>query len=77
LTQDRCLVAFLKQKTYNDNAMCGNVISLEVKSPENVKAKSLKLFMSLYKLPYDIRVSAKNFGLRITLKVFRFMACFV
>jgi len=46
----------------------GNVIPLEVKSAENVKAKSLKLFMSLYKPPYGIRVSAKNFGFENNIK---------
>ena len=46
----------------------GNVIPLEVKSAENVKAKSLKLFMSLYKPPYGIRVSAKNFGFENNVK---------
>lgn len=40
----------------------GNIIPLEVKSADNVKAKSLKTFISLYKPPYAIRVSAKNFG---------------
>jgi hypothetical protein len=46
----------------------GNVIPLEVKSAENVKAKSLKLFMSLHKPPYGIRVSAKNFGFENNIK---------
>ena len=46
----------------------GNIIPLEVKSAENVKAKSLKLFMSLYKPPYGIRVSAKNFGFENNIK---------
>lgn len=46
----------------------GNVIPLEVKSAENVKAKSLKLFMSLYRPPYSIRVSGKNFGFENNIK---------
>ncbi|WP_296561483.1 ATP-binding protein [uncultured Acetobacterium sp.] len=46
----------------------GNVIPLEVKSADNVKAKSLKLFMSLYQPPYGIRVSAKNFGFENNIK---------
>ena len=46
----------------------GNVIPLEVKSADNVKAKSLKLFMSLYKPPYGIRISAKNFGFENNIK---------
>lgn len=40
----------------------GNIIPLEGKSADNVRAKSLKMFISLYKPPYAIRVSAKNFG---------------
>jgi uncharacterized protein len=40
----------------------GNVIPVEVKSSDNVKAKSLNQYVSKYKPPYSIRVSAKNFG---------------
>lgn len=40
----------------------GNIIPLEGKSADNVRAKSLKMFISLYQPPYAIRVSAKNFG---------------
>lgn len=40
----------------------GNIIPLEAKSSDNVKAKSLRSFVSLYQPPYSIRVSAKNFG---------------
>ncbi|MCL2775760.1 MAG: ATP-binding protein [Oscillospiraceae bacterium] len=40
----------------------GNIIPLEGKSADNVKSKSLRLFMSLYKPDYAVRVSAKNFG---------------
>ena len=40
----------------------GNVIPLEAKSADNVRAKSLRNFVSLYQPPYSIRVSAKNFG---------------
>ncbi|MEG1407727.1 MAG: ATP-binding protein, partial [Ruthenibacterium sp.] len=40
----------------------GNIIPLEGKSADNVRAKSLKAFISLYEPPYAIRVSAKNFG---------------
>lgn len=40
----------------------GNIIPLECKSADNVRAKSLKTFISLYKPAYSIRVSAKNFG---------------
>jgi predicted AAA+ superfamily ATPase len=40
----------------------GNIIPLEGKSADNVRSKSLKQFMSLYKPEYAVRVSAKNFG---------------
>ena len=40
----------------------GYVIPLEGKSADNVKAKSLKQFVSLYEPEYAVRVSAKNFG---------------
>jgi predicted AAA+ superfamily ATPase len=40
----------------------GNIIPLEAKSADNVRAKSLRNFVLLYKPPYSIRVSAKNFG---------------
>jgi len=45
---------------FQDNQ--GNIIPLEGKSANRVKSKSLKQYMSLYKPPYAIRVSAKNFG---------------
>ncbi|MCL2493633.1 MAG: ATP-binding protein, partial [Clostridiales bacterium] len=40
----------------------GVAIPLEGKSADNVKSKSLKQFVSLYKSDYAVRVSAKNFG---------------
>ena len=40
----------------------GNVIPLEVKAAEHVRAKSLMVFMKRYGCPYAIRVSGKNFG---------------
>ncbi|KNZ42062.1 ATP-binding protein [Acetobacterium bakii] len=54
----------------------GSIIPLEVKSAENVKAKSLKLFMSLYQPPYGIRVSAKNFGYENNIKRIPFYGIF-
>jgi len=45
---------------FQDNQ--GNVIPLEGKSADNVKSKSLRQYVSLYKPPYAVRVSAKNFG---------------
>jgi len=46
----------------------GNIIPLEGKSADNVRAKSLKAFISLYEPPYAIRVSAKNFGFENDIK---------
>ncbi len=40
----------------------GNIIPVEVKSSDNVKAKSLAQFVGRYNPPYSIRISAKNFG---------------
>jgi predicted AAA+ superfamily ATPase len=40
----------------------GHIIPIETKSSDNVKAKSLNLFISLYNPPYAIRISTKNFG---------------
>jgi predicted AAA+ superfamily ATPase len=40
----------------------GNIIPLEVKSSAHVRSKSLGRFIELYKPPYAIRVSARNFG---------------
>lgn len=40
----------------------GNIIPLEAKSADNVRAKSLKMYISTYEPPYAIRVSARNFG---------------
>jgi predicted AAA+ superfamily ATPase len=39
-----------------------NVIPLEAKSADNVRAKSLRSFRDIYKPVYSVRVSAKNFG---------------
>jgi len=46
----------------------GNVIPLEAKSADNVRAKSLRLFRDIYKPSYSIRVSAKNFGFENNIK---------
>lgn len=40
----------------------GNIIPLELKAAEHVRAKSLMAFMKRYGCPYAIRVSGKNFG---------------
>ncbi|MDE7270643.1 MAG: DUF4143 domain-containing protein, partial [Acetatifactor sp.] len=40
----------------------GHLIPIEVKSADNTKAKSLKVYMETYKPEYAIKLSAKNFG---------------
>ena len=40
----------------------GNIIPVEVKSADNTRAKSLKIYMDSYKPAYAIKLSAKNFG---------------
>lgn len=40
----------------------GKIIPVEVKSADNTKAKSLKVYMETYKPEYGIKISAKNFG---------------
>ncbi len=40
----------------------GKLIPIEVKSADNTKAKSLKVFMQTYDPEYAVKLSAKNFG---------------
>lgn len=40
----------------------GRLIPIEVKSADNTKAKSLKIYMETYKPDYAIKLSTKNFG---------------
>ncbi|MCI6971100.1 MAG: ATP-binding protein [Eubacterium sp.] len=40
----------------------GQLIPIEVKSADNTRAKSLKIYMETYKPAYAIKLSAKNFG---------------
>ena len=40
----------------------GKLIPIEVKSADNTKAKSLKVYMEAYRPDYAIKLSAKNFG---------------
>lgn len=40
----------------------GRLIPIEVKSADNTKAKSLKVYMETFKPDYAIKLSAKNFG---------------
>jgi predicted AAA+ superfamily ATPase len=40
----------------------GQIIPLEVKAADNVRARSLGIFLEKYAVPYAYRVSARNFG---------------
>lgn len=40
----------------------GQIIPVEVKSADNTKAKSLKVYMETYSPAYAIKISSKNFG---------------
>lgn len=40
----------------------GRLIPIEVKSADNTRAKSLKVYMETYQPDYAIKISAKNFG---------------
>jgi uncharacterized protein len=46
----------------------GNIIPIEVKSSNNVKAKSLNVFINKYKPKFSIRISTKNFGFENNIK---------
>mgnify|MGYP004508149935 FL=1 len=48
----------------------GQLIPIEVKSADNTRAKSLKVYMDTYKPAYAIKLSAKNFALRTIKKSF-------
>lgn len=46
----------------------GSVIPVEVKSADNVKSKSLSVFMGKYNSEFAIRISQKNFGFENNIK---------
>lgn len=54
----------------------GNIIPLEGKSADNVRSKSLKSYISIYKPDYAVRVSAKNFGFENNIKSIPLYALF-
>lgn len=47
----------------------GQLIPIEVKSADNTRAKSLRLYMDTYKPAYAIKVSAKNFAFQDNKKI--------
>lgn len=54
----------------------GQLIPIEVKSADNTKAKSLKVYMDAYKPAYAIKLSAKNFGMEGNKKIVPLYAAF-
>ncbi len=54
----------------------GQLIPFEVKSADNTKAKSLRLYMERYKPAYAIKLSAKNFGFEDGKKIVPLYAAF-
>lgn len=55
----------------------GNIIPIEVKATDNVRAKSLKQFIKKYDPVYSIRVSGKNFGFENGIKSVPLYAVFL
>lgn len=54
----------------------GQLIPIEVKSADNTRAKSLKVYMETYKPAYAIKLSAKNFGFEDDKKIVPLYAAF-
>lgn len=54
----------------------GKLIPVEVKSADNTKAKSLKIYMETYKPDYAVKLSTKNFGFEDGKKIVPLYAAF-
>ncbi len=54
----------------------GKLIPIEVKSADNTKAKSLKMYMDRFEPEYAIKLSAKNFAFENNIKVVPLYAAF-
>lgn len=54
----------------------GQNIPIEVKSSDNVKSRSLNVYVNKYKPAYSIRISSKNFGYQNNIKSVPFYAAF-
>ncbi len=54
----------------------GQLIPIEVKSADNTRAKSLRVYMETYKPAYAIKLSAKNFGIEDNKKIVPLYAVF-
>ena len=54
----------------------GKLIPIEVKSADNTKAKSLRVYMDTFKPDYAIKLSAKNFAFEDNKKIVPLYAAF-
>ena len=54
----------------------GHIIPIEVKSADNTRAKSLKVYIDMFKPEYAIKISAKNFGFEDNKKIVPLYAIF-
>ena len=54
----------------------GDIIPIEVKAAENVRARSLNIFIKKYSPIYSIRISSKNFRFENGIKSVPFYATF-
>ena len=54
----------------------GQLIPIEIKSADNTRAKSLRIYMNTYKPAYAIKLSTKNFGLEDNKKIVPLYAAF-
>lgn len=54
----------------------GRLIPIEVKSADNTRAKSLKVYMDAFKPEYAIKLSSKNFGYEGNKKIVPLYAAF-
>lgn len=54
----------------------GHLIPIEVKSADNTRAKSLKVYMDTYKPAYAVKLSAKNFAFEDNKKIVPLYAAF-
>ena len=54
----------------------GQIIPIEVKSADNTKAKSLRVYMNTYHPAYTVKLSAKNFGYEENKKIVPLYAAF-
>ncbi|WP_253709380.1 DUF4143 domain-containing protein [Treponema sp. OMZ 799] len=52
------------------------IIPIEVKSADNTRAKSLKVYMDTYNPEYAIKLSSKNFGFENKKKIVPLYAAF-